>query len=312
MDRNCCFRLASALVVLFLLAAVTESQGADNEQALKQITDAAERLCGTVATTGSANTLKVKGDIRAELNGLVKKLADLGVKGAGEIETTSYEGVVQQELTTALRDVRECKLKVFQLLEDKLILRNPASVPQRSPAGIRIENSTGVTVQGNVVEGYPTGIDVTGSSNVTGSDNIVRQQASGSFPPPTGEFRSLSNAQLRRQVQLLGNSMRSFQKMYDERDNRLLASNLSFEERVRAIESLHAEETDLFLRQFAPQAASLVSEILSRTGPIQASITEGPKLHLGVTVLREKVLVGPHPVSAAADFLEFLSRRLSS
>ena len=51
---------------------------------------------------------------------LEKGLADLGVSASENTSSSSYEGVVQQELPTALRDVRECKLRVFQTLQEKL------------------------------------------------------------------------------------------------------------------------------------------------------------------------------------------------
>jgi hypothetical protein len=42
------------------------------------------------------------------------------------LSSTEYEGVVQQELTTALRDVRDCKIRVFETLQSKLL---PAAAP---------------------------------------------------------------------------------------------------------------------------------------------------------------------------------------
>lgn len=90
-------------------------------QALKEIADTADRLCGTVAPSGQVNNVKVVGDVKAELSGLVKKLANLGISGSGNFSSSTYEGVVQQELTTALKDVRECKLNVFKTLQEKLL-----------------------------------------------------------------------------------------------------------------------------------------------------------------------------------------------
>jgi hypothetical protein len=86
------------------------------QQALKEITDTADRLCGVVATSGRSDSVKVKGDIKASLSGLAKKLADLGISGSGEVNTSSYEGVVQQELAKTLNDVRECKVQVLNIL----------------------------------------------------------------------------------------------------------------------------------------------------------------------------------------------------
>jgi hypothetical protein len=90
-------------------------------QALQEITDTADRLCGNVATSGQTNAASGAAEVKAELNGLAKRLADLGVSASGSTSSSTYEGVIQQELPTALRDVRECKLKVFQTLQEKLL-----------------------------------------------------------------------------------------------------------------------------------------------------------------------------------------------
>jgi len=73
--------------------------------------------------------------VKTELSGLAKKLADLGVSGTGDINSAEYEGVVQQELTGALKDVRECMLKVFDTLQKKL-LPDTTQQAARDPDGI--------------------------------------------------------------------------------------------------------------------------------------------------------------------------------
>jgi len=92
-----------------------------NEQALQEITNTADKICGIVAAKGETSTVAVKGQVNAELNGLAKRLANLGISGTGDITSSSYEGIVQQDLTSTLKDVRECKLKVFERLEEKLV-----------------------------------------------------------------------------------------------------------------------------------------------------------------------------------------------
>jgi hypothetical protein len=75
-----------------------------------------------VATTGNTSNAQATGEIKAELNGLIKKLADLGVSGGGEVTSSEYKGLLQQDLPAALRDLRECKLNVFNVLQEKLIV----------------------------------------------------------------------------------------------------------------------------------------------------------------------------------------------
>jgi hypothetical protein len=124
-------RLAATIgasgMALIVAGAPLPSYGEDVARALQEIIDTADRLCGNVATSGQANAARGAGEVKAELNGLVKRLADIGISASGEKSSTSYEGVVQQELTTALRDVRECKLKIFNVLQEKLL-------PQVTPA----------------------------------------------------------------------------------------------------------------------------------------------------------------------------------
>ena len=72
-----------------------------------------------MATSGQTNAASGAAEVKAELNGLAKGLADLGASASGNTSSSSFGGVIQQELPTALRDVRECKLRVFQTLQEK-------------------------------------------------------------------------------------------------------------------------------------------------------------------------------------------------
>ncbi len=110
-----------AIAILMAAFGSLNAHAETSAQALDEITSTADKLCGNVATSGHFDTTKVTGDIQAELRGLAKRLADLGITGTADITSTTYEGVLQQELTTALKDVRECKLTVFKTLQEKLL-----------------------------------------------------------------------------------------------------------------------------------------------------------------------------------------------
>jgi hypothetical protein len=99
----------------------------DTTQALNEISGTADRICGNVAQSGHATSRQVSGEVTAELNGLVKRLADLGIKGNGSLNSTEYEGVLQPELRLALTDVRACKVHVFDILQEKMIPGAPQS-----------------------------------------------------------------------------------------------------------------------------------------------------------------------------------------
>jgi hypothetical protein len=100
---------------------------ADTAAALTAIADTADRICGIVSTQGEAGSNKVQGDIHAELNGLARRLATLGGSGSVDISSSKYQGLLQQDLPTALKDLRECKLKVFQQLQGVIL---PGTVQQ--------------------------------------------------------------------------------------------------------------------------------------------------------------------------------------
>jgi len=72
---------------------------------LQEITNAAERLCVNVKQSGQESSAKLSGDVKAELSGLAKRLADAGVSGAGQIQSKEYEGVVQGQLADTLKDM---------------------------------------------------------------------------------------------------------------------------------------------------------------------------------------------------------------
>ena len=59
--------------------------------------------------------------MKAEVEGLLKRLADLGFSGGGSAEKSAYEGLQQSDLAGALQNNAQCKLQVFQVLQEKLI-----------------------------------------------------------------------------------------------------------------------------------------------------------------------------------------------
>ena len=84
---------------------------------LDDITAAADRLCNLVQTQGSSESVKYEGQVKAEVDGLLKRLGvDAGVSGNASRASSSYQGVLQNDLVTALHDNATCKLHVFDAL----------------------------------------------------------------------------------------------------------------------------------------------------------------------------------------------------
>lgn len=98
------------------------------------ITDAADRFCNVVPVGGERQAVQVAADVKVEINGLLKKLAGLGVSGTGKYTSEHYVGVLQQDLAATLKDNATCKLKVFMTLQEKLLPSGAATGWQMSSA----------------------------------------------------------------------------------------------------------------------------------------------------------------------------------
>src|SRR5437868_2532489 len=79
-------------------------------------------------TTGEDSSTELSANARAELKGVVKKVADLGVGAAGKYTSAHYQGVLQQDLKAALQNSDKCRYDVFNALKDKIVL---AAVPKQ-------------------------------------------------------------------------------------------------------------------------------------------------------------------------------------
>ncbi|WP_298353224.1 hypothetical protein [Rhodoblastus sp.] len=167
--------LAAVAAVYYLSGGVADAQ---TSEVLHEITATADRLCGFVSQFGDKKAIKVNGDVTAELSGLAKRLANLGVKGVGTLESSQYEGVVQAQLSGALKDVRDCKLKVFNVLQDKLIAVEHAPGIQRNPNDLYQYGEVVGQVQGAVISqanGTVTFLSVRTSGNANPSKAVEYQ-----------------------------------------------------------------------------------------------------------------------------------------
>jgi hypothetical protein len=101
-------------------------------KALAAITSAANEICSTVAMEGSSQNTQLSGDVKAKLDGLISKLADLGVEGSGQFTSTQYKGVLQQDLASTLKSNEDCKQNVLKMLQEKMIPSLAPSGPSKS------------------------------------------------------------------------------------------------------------------------------------------------------------------------------------
>jgi hypothetical protein len=96
-------------------ADIAKKPPADQANALKLITDAADRICDLV-TAGSSRGLDVEGQLKAELGGLASRLASAGISGSGKPNEEQYRNVLRPDLAETLGDNSNCKLKVLEIL----------------------------------------------------------------------------------------------------------------------------------------------------------------------------------------------------
>ena len=101
--------------------------------ALKDITEAAERICNSIPLSGTSQSAELSGQAKAEVNGVIKKVADLGVQGAGKYQTSEFSNVLQRDLAQAIQTNANCKQTVFSVLVDRMIPARSSGSPAVPP-----------------------------------------------------------------------------------------------------------------------------------------------------------------------------------
>ncbi len=132
----------SLLIAISTLYAFSTSAQVDletNQKALNMIRDFATNLCDSIRAQGHTQNVDLSGKAKAELKGVVKKVADLGIEGAAKYQSSDYEGVLQADLAKLLSNQANCKLEVWRDLKDKLIsssVVSPSKGPGQGPAPV--------------------------------------------------------------------------------------------------------------------------------------------------------------------------------
>jgi len=101
-----------------------------NAEALDEISEFAEKFCGDYQREGSFERYAASGTAKAEIDGLLKRLVAIGVKGAAEFDSSSYVGVLRRELGGELKSVRECRLKIWNDLKSAVVEPGAALEPK--------------------------------------------------------------------------------------------------------------------------------------------------------------------------------------
>lgn len=98
-----------------------------NKEALATIQKFANDICGEYWREGGQEKLMLSGELEARLNGLLRKLSDLGIEGSVTFDSKRYEGVLHEDLASEFRNIRECKLQVWRDLRDSILEKKPNS-----------------------------------------------------------------------------------------------------------------------------------------------------------------------------------------
>ncbi|NUT76887.1 hypothetical protein HNO86_17750 [Pseudomonas sp. C1C7] len=130
--------IAPLLNVVACAEAAETATFAKEREAMEIIKDYAAFACGNVSHTGVNESVEVSASAKAELKGLVKKLADLGASGAVKYQKAEYQGVLQEDLAKALSAEGNCKLEVLKTMQNKLLPSPPPSIPPtRKPSALK-------------------------------------------------------------------------------------------------------------------------------------------------------------------------------
>jgi hypothetical protein len=112
------------LIIVAASASSSAVYSADDlalQRALGMIEHTADGICGEASTKGEARSSEIRGNVQAQLRGLVSKLAGIGISGLGEITSEEYQNVLREDLAANLRDIRACRLRIFESLKDALL-----------------------------------------------------------------------------------------------------------------------------------------------------------------------------------------------
>jgi hypothetical protein len=85
--------------------------------AFKPLTDTADSICGIIKTSGEYRSAKVTDAVKIAMTGLVGRLANLGLSLGSDVEKSTYDEFLQADL----KDLRNCKRHVFDVLQAKLL-----------------------------------------------------------------------------------------------------------------------------------------------------------------------------------------------
>jgi hypothetical protein len=83
------------------------------------------------AHPGSSSSVELSGQAKAELAGLLKRVSELGLQGTAKYQQSEFQGLVQKDVATALRDSASCKVRIVEILAPRFIAPPAPNVPSK-------------------------------------------------------------------------------------------------------------------------------------------------------------------------------------
>lgn len=114
--------LVTYLVFIMVVPVQAENLQEVQKKSLNTIDDFATQICGSETSLQGINQkLELSGTAKVEFAALLKKLTSIGAKGAARYTSERYQGPLQADIANIISKRADCKLKVFTLLNNKLV-----------------------------------------------------------------------------------------------------------------------------------------------------------------------------------------------
>ncbi|AVD88487.1 hypothetical protein [Pseudomonas sp. SWI44] len=86
------------------------------DRAMKLSIETSNAICGQAPLAGETTKTTVQGNIDAQLSGLAKKLAKLGISLSADHTKEAHQGVLKSQVLDAIKSTQTCKLEVLKTI----------------------------------------------------------------------------------------------------------------------------------------------------------------------------------------------------
>lgn len=100
----------------------------------RDVMEFSEGICAKfVGLSGEESAMKYSGELNANLDGFLEKLADIGAEANVSIARAKYDNILREDVPEALRHGQVCRLEVAETFFDKIC-------PNGSPSGYTVDS----------------------------------------------------------------------------------------------------------------------------------------------------------------------------